>query len=120
MDLPYVQGARILLWLADFFSGNWDNADATAQAAPRLGELGTLFWEPYLAYLTGLMAAASGDDAGVAGSVDRLLATADAHDARLWRLYARHVLTVSAAGRADFDAAYRHASAISPAGALAE
>jgi DNA-binding CsgD family transcriptional regulator len=116
VDLPYVQGARILLWLADFFAGNWDDAEATAQAAPPLGDLR----EPYLAYLSGWMAAARGDDAGVAGSVDMLLASADAHDARLWRLYARHVLTVSAAGRADFDAAYRHASAISPAGALAE
>jgi DNA-binding CsgD family transcriptional regulator len=79
-----------------------------------------MFWEPYLAYLIGWMAAARGDDAGVAGSVDMLLATADAHDARLWRLYARHVLTVSAAGRGDFDAVYRHASAISAPGVLAE
>jgi DNA-binding CsgD family transcriptional regulator len=119
VDLPYAQAARILLWLADFFAGNWDDADATAQAAPRLSDLGTM-WKPYLAYLIGWMAAARGDDAGVAGSVDRLLATAEAHDARLWRLYARHVLTASAAGRGDFDAVYRHASAISPAGALAE
>jgi len=120
VDLPYVQGARILLWLADFFAGNWDNAEATAQAAPGLGDVGTMLWEPYLAYLIGWMAAARGDDAGAAGSVDMLLATADAHDARLWRLYARHVLTVSAAGRADFDAAYRHASAISAPGGFAE
>jgi DNA-binding CsgD family transcriptional regulator len=116
VDLPYVQGARILLWLADFFAGNWDDAEATAQAAPRLDDLR----EPYLAYLVGWMAAARGDDAGVTGSVDMLLAKADAHDARLWRLYARHVLAVSAAGRADFDAAYRHASAISAPGEFAE
>jgi DNA-binding CsgD family transcriptional regulator len=120
VDVPYASGARVLLWLADFFAGNWDNADATAQAAPRLSDLATMLWEPYFAYLSGWMAAARGDAAGVAGSVDMLLATADAQDARLWRLYARHVLTVSAAGRGDFDAVYRHASAISPAGALAE
>jgi DNA-binding CsgD family transcriptional regulator len=119
VDVPSASGARILLWLADFFAGNWDDADATAQAARRVGDLGTM-WEPYFGYLSGWMAAARGDDAGVAGSVDMLLATADAHDARLWRLYARHVLTVSAAGRADFDGAYRHASAISAPGGFAE
>jgi DNA-binding CsgD family transcriptional regulator len=120
VDVPYAQGARVLLWLADFFAGNWDTADATAQAAPQLSDLGTMLWEPYFAYLNGWMAAARGDDAGVAGSVDRLLAAADAHDARLWRLLSRHVLTMSAAGRADFDAAYRHASAISAPGGFAE
>jgi DNA-binding CsgD family transcriptional regulator len=120
VDVPYAQGARVLLWLADFFAGNWDAADATAQAAPRLSDLGTMLWEPYFAYLNGWMAAARGDGAGVAGSVETLLAAADAHDARLWRLLSRHVLTASAAGRADFDAAYRHASAISAPGEFAE
>jgi DNA-binding CsgD family transcriptional regulator len=120
VDVPYASGARILLWMADFFAGNWDDADATAQAAPRLGELGTMLWEPYLAYLSGWMAAARGDDAAVAGTVDMLLATADAQDARLWRLYARHVLTELAAGRGDFDAVYRHASAISAPSGFAE
>jgi DNA-binding CsgD family transcriptional regulator len=79
-----------------------------------------MLWVPYFGYLNGLIAAARGDDSGVVQSVDTLLEIANTHDARLWRLYARHVLTLSAAGRADFDAAYRHASAISPAGTFAE
>jgi DNA-binding CsgD family transcriptional regulator len=83
-----------------------------------LGDQGNLLSVAYVEYLNGLMAAARGDDAAVRHSVDVLLETAD--DARLWRLYARHVLTLSAAGRADFDEAYRHASAISPTGEFAE
>jgi DNA-binding CsgD family transcriptional regulator len=107
------------LSLAYFVSGDWENAGAIAQAARRLTDQGSPNVS-YFVYLNGLIAAARGDDPGVAQSVDTLLETANAHDARLWRLYARHVLTLSAAGRADFNAAYRHASAISPAGVFAE
>jgi DNA-binding CsgD family transcriptional regulator len=120
VDVPYASGARILLWVADFFAGRWDYADATAQASPQLSDQGTLLWVPYLEYLNGLMAAARGDDAGVTRAVQLLLETANSHDVRLWRVYARHILTLSAAGRADFDTAYRHASAISAPGVFAE
>ena len=119
-EVPHAAPAGIMLWLADFFGGNWDNAEATARAIPRLGDQGNLLSVAYVEYLNGLMAAARGDDAAVSQSVDVLLETAKAHDARLWRLYARHVLTLSAAGQADFDAAYRHASAISAPGEFAE
>jgi DNA-binding CsgD family transcriptional regulator len=120
VEVPYGAPAGIMLWLADFSSGNWDNAEATARAIPRLGDQGNLLSVAYVEYLNGLMAAARGDDAAARQSVDVLLETANAHDARLWRLYARHVLTLSAAGRADFDTAYRHASAISAPGGFAE
>jgi len=119
-EVNHGPAAGIMLWLAEFFSGNWDNAEATARAIPRLGDQGNLLSVAFVEYLNGLMAAARGDDAAARQSVDVLLETADAHDARLWRLYARHVLTLSAAGRADFDAAYRHASAISAPGGFAE
>jgi DNA-binding CsgD family transcriptional regulator len=85
-----------------------------------LSDQGIMLWVPYLEYLNGLMAAARGDDGGARRSVDLLLETADAHDVRLWRLYVRHILTLAAAGRADFEAAYRHACAISPAGVFPE
>jgi DNA-binding CsgD family transcriptional regulator len=119
--VTYASGARVLLWLADFLAGDWDNANATARAARRLGtEQGTMLWDPYFDYLTGMMAASTGDDVGVKRSTDALLETANAHDARLWQLLARQVLVHAAAGRPDFDMVYRHASAISPAGTLAE
>jgi DNA-binding CsgD family transcriptional regulator len=119
-EVPHAAPAGIMLWLADFACGNWDNAEATARVIPRLGDQGNLLSVAYVEYLNGLMAAARGDDAAVRQSVDVLLETANTRDARLWRLYARHVLTLSAAGRADFDATYRHASAISAPGEFAE
>jgi len=120
VEVPHGAPAGIMSWLADFAAGNWDSAEATARAIPRLGDQGNLLSVAYVEYLNGLMAAARGDDAAVKQSVDVLLETADARDARLWRLYARHVLTLSAAGQADFDAVYRHASAISAPGGFAE
>ena len=120
VEVPHGAPAGIMLWLAEFSGGNWDNADATARAIPRLGDQGNLLSVAYVAYLNGLMAAARGDDAAARQSVDVLLETANARDARLWRVYARHVLTLSAVGRADFSAAYRHASAISAPGEFAE
>jgi DNA-binding CsgD family transcriptional regulator len=121
VGVAYASGARVLLLLADFLGGDWKNANATARAARRVGtDQGTMLWDPYFEFLNGLMAASTGDDVGVKRSVDILLETANAHDARLWQLLARQVLTHAAAGRPDFDAVYRHASAISPAGVLAE
>jgi DNA-binding CsgD family transcriptional regulator len=119
-EVNHGPAAGIMLWLAEFFGGNWDNAEATARAIPRLGDQGNLLSVAFVEYLNGLMAAARGDDAAAKQSVDVLLETANAHDARLWRLYGRHVLTLSAAGQADFNEAYRHASAISAPGEFAE
>jgi DNA-binding CsgD family transcriptional regulator len=117
VEVPHGPPAGIMMWLAEFFGGNWDSAEAIARAIPRLGVLLSV---AYVEYLNGLLAAARGDNAAVRQSVDVLLETANARDARLWSLYARHVLTLSAGGRADFDAAYRHASAISAPGEFAE
>jgi DNA-binding CsgD family transcriptional regulator len=119
-EVNHGPAAGIMLWLAEFFGGNWDNAEVTARAIPRLGDQGNLLSVAFVEYLNGLMAAARGHDTAVRQSVDVLLETANAHDVRLWRLYARHVLTLTAAGQADFDAAYRHASAISAPGEFAE
>jgi DNA-binding CsgD family transcriptional regulator len=81
---------------------------------------GTMLWDPYFEYLNGLMAASTGDDVGVKRSVDFLLEHANANDVRLWPLLARQVLTQYSAGRGDFDGVYRHATAISSDGVLAE
>jgi DNA-binding CsgD family transcriptional regulator len=121
VGVAYASGARVLLWLADFLAGDWESANETARAARRVNtDQGTMLWDPYFEYLNGLMAASTGDELGVKRSVDVLLETTSANDVRLWQLLARQVLTQSAAGRGDFDAVYRHACAISPAGVLAE
>jgi DNA-binding CsgD family transcriptional regulator len=121
VGVAYASGARVLLWLNDFLAGDWESANATARANQRLcSDQGPMLWDPYFEYLNGLMAASTGDDDGAKRSVDGLLETANANDARLWPLLARQVLTQAAAGHGDFDAVYRHASAISPPGLLAE
>ena len=86
VGVTHASGARVLLWLTDFLAGDWENANAIARAARRLRtDQGTMLWDPYFEFLSGLMAASTGDDVGVKRSVDTLLETADAHDARLWQ-----------------------------------
>ena len=113
--------AKGVAWMAQFRAGDWAEARAMSRAARQLDEHHErLLWALHFAHLDGLMAALTGDDDTVARSTARLLATADAQDARLWRLYARHVLVFAAASRADFDAVYRHATAIGSAGTFPE
>jgi AAA ATPase domain len=94
VGVAYASGARVLLWLTDFLAGDWENANATARETRRLRtDQGPPLSDPYFDYLTGLMAASTGDDATAQRSVDVLLETANLNDARLWQLLARQVLT---------------------------
>ena len=121
VSMQVVMSAKGLAWVAQFRAGEWAEARATSRAARQLDDHHErLLWALHFAHLDGLMAALTGDDDTVARSTERLLATADAQNARLWRLYARHILVFAAASHADFDAVYRHATAIGSAGTFPE
>jgi len=120
-DVPMqnVHGAKGLLWMAEFAAGDWGRARATAESARLMAEdQGRLLWQPSLDYFDGVLAAATGDDDARRQIKARLVETAEKFGANLCRYCADHVELLAAAGRADFEAAYRHATAIHSPGAF--
>jgi DNA-binding CsgD family transcriptional regulator len=70
-------------------------------------------------FLRALLAAARGDDDTVSSLADQMIAWSVPRGVQVVHMYASHARTLAALGRADFEAAFNHASAISPAGTLA-
>jgi len=112
--------ALFLLGNAAYFTGRWDELEAVTAEGLRLcedHEYRLLAWPGY--FLRGLVAAARGD-VSASGEVQELMSGwASPRRIRLLQLYTAHIACLEALGRQDFDAAYRHAARISPAGELA-
>jgi DNA-binding CsgD family transcriptional regulator len=120
-DVPmqHVIGGKGLLWLAEFAAGDWGRARATAESARVMAEdQGRLLWQPSLDLFDAMLASATGDDDARRQITARLVETAEKFGANLCRYCADNVELHAAAGRADFEAAYRHATAIHPPGAI--
>ena len=77
------------------------------------------FFTWYFWYSRAVIAAARGDDDTVGLLSDQITRSATPRGVGAALHYVRHVRTVADLGHGDFDRAYQHASAISPAGTFA-
>ena len=112
--------ALILLGFDDFWTGQWDQAhglleEAVEQCESR-GYL-LLAWPGH--HVQALLAAARGDYAATRALTGQMIEWAAPRRARAVLPYAWQAQTIAALGRGDFEEAYQHATAVSPAGTLA-
>ncbi|MFD9740390.1 AAA family ATPase [Umezawaea sp. NPDC059074] len=110
--------ALFLLGNDAFHSGQWAEGQASVEKGLDLcARHGYQLLARPGRFLRALIGAARGED--VQEEVRELEDWADSRRAGLVRHYARHVAALDALGRRDFDAAYRFATAITPAGRFA-
>ncbi len=112
--------ALVLLAFDDLLTGNWIEADALAAEAVALcDEKGyvLLGWPARLG--RAVIAAARGDSATASAIADEMSRWATPRAVTKVQMYAHQVRSLDAIGRADYESAYRHAVALSPAGVLA-
>lgn len=112
--------ALFLLANEGYLAGRWDEVAACCDEGHALcAKHGyrLLIWPGV--FLRGLLAAARGDEATVRAQTDAMIRWAVPRRVGIVRMYAAHVSALAALGSGDFEAAYRHASLISPAGELA-
>nr|WP_272955040.1 LuxR family transcriptional regulator [Kribbella shirazensis] len=108
------------LGVDDFHRGKWDEAaefaaEGLAVSEDRAG--GFFSWYPR--YHQALLAAVRGRFDTARALVDQIAGWAGPRGAGTARAFAHHALVLADLGRGDYEAAYRHATAISPAGVLA-
>lgn len=104
----------------DFHRGEW--AEAAELAAEGLGiceEPGARFFGWYFRYHQALLAAVQGRFETSRALADRMTGWAGARGVGTAMTYARHARGLADLGEGDFESAYQHATAISPAGTLA-
>jgi DNA-binding CsgD family transcriptional regulator len=104
-----------------FLTGDWDAAGRAAEQAVELCRVyGYHLIGAWPArYIHALLAAATGDDETVRSVGGEMVQWAVPRGVRSVQWYALHAQALAALGRSDFEEAYRHASAISPAGTFA-
>jgi DNA-binding CsgD family transcriptional regulator len=111
--------ALFLIGNDDYFTGSWEELDrVTAEGLRLCDELGYQMLEWPGRFLRGLVAAARGDDATVQEMTDRMAAWAFPRRVGSVQGYIDHIACQAALTRGDYDAAYRQATRISPAGEL--
>ena len=112
--------ALALLGFDAFLTGQWDSLAETADEAVALCDshsYGLLRWPSRS--LQALLAAVRGDSANVSAIAEEVTAWAVPRRAEAMHVYVLHARVLDAIGRGDFESAYRHACAISPAGTIA-
>jgi DNA-binding CsgD family transcriptional regulator len=113
-------GALMHLCLNDYLTGRWDECVQLAEEGIQLCEdSGYQFFTWYFWYCRAIVAAARGDDDTADRLADQIMSFAIPRGVGVAVHYARHVRTVAGLGRGDFESAYQHAAAISPAGVFA-
>lgn len=111
--------ALFLLGNEDFFTGAWEDMDEVVSEGLRMcDELGYRMLEWPGQHLRGMVAAAREHDATVQWTTDRMAAWAFPRRVGSVQGYLANMACLAALTRGDYDAAYRHASSISPAGEL--
>ncbi|MFI9543780.1 AAA family ATPase [Streptomyces sp. NPDC052016] len=104
----------------DFHRGEW--SEAAELAAEGLGiceEPGARFFGWYFRYHQALLAAVQGSFETSRALADQMIGWAGARGVGTAVTYARHALILADLGEGDFESAYQHATAVSPAGTLA-
>jgi DNA-binding CsgD family transcriptional regulator len=113
-------GALMHLCLDDYLTGRWDECVELADEGAQLCQAsGYPFFTWYFWYCRAVVAAARGDSTTADRLTDKITRFATPRGAGTALHYARHVDTVADIGRGKFESAYRHATAVSPAGTLA-
>ncbi|MEU8819187.1 LuxR family transcriptional regulator [Actinoplanes sp. NPDC048796] len=113
-------GALMHLCLDDFVTGRWAEGQELADeglALCRSHNYDFIVW--YFLYHQGVLAAVRGDHLAAARWADELTDVAERRHARGAARFAHQARALSALGRGDHEAAFRHASGLSPAGELA-
>ena len=108
------------LCVDDFFTGRWDESEELAGEGLALCEAHgylLLAWPFRLG--AALVAAGRGDYDRTRALTDEMMLWAVPRRIRGVQMFASHARTIAALGQGDFEAAYRHAAAISPAGNFA-
>lgn len=112
-------GGLMHLCLDDYLTGLWDELAELADEGLQLCEdFGYKFFTWYFLYNQAMVAAARGDAATSTALADRITHWAVSRGVRVAMHYADHCRVLTCLGSGDFEGAYRHASAISPAGIL--
>jgi DNA-binding CsgD family transcriptional regulator len=115
-----VVSALNFMCLDDFLTGEWDELEQLlAEAFEICDHAGLSLYVPVLRYDRALVAAARGDDALARELADAITGWAQPRGAHLIAQFANHARGLAALGRGDFEAAYRHASAIGLPGEFA-
>jgi DNA-binding CsgD family transcriptional regulator len=110
-------GAQNLLALDGYLAGDWDEADRRATAAGELaGACGHRLARATARIVSGLVAAARGETAAARQVADETIQWAAPRGVRKLQVAATYVRVLAALGNSDFEAAYRQATRISPAG----
>jgi DNA-binding CsgD family transcriptional regulator len=112
--------ALIYLCVDDFITGRWDEIGQLADEGLEMGDAhGYHHFEWPFHYHQALVAAVRGDQETSRIQIDEALRWATPRGARGVELYIHHAQGLAALARSDFEDAYRHAVAISPAGVFA-
>ncbi|MET8769132.1 AAA family ATPase [Streptomyces sp. NPDC004658] len=108
------------LCLDDFATGRWEEGQRLADEGLALAKAhGYDFISYYFLFHQALLAAARGQDAAMHRWADELTRVTTQRRAYGAARFADHARSLGAIGRGDFEAAYHHACALSPAGTLA-
>jgi DNA-binding CsgD family transcriptional regulator len=108
------------LCVDSFMAGRWDQAGELADEAIRLSEAfgyGLLAWSGL--WCKAVIAAGRGDVATVDMLADEMTRWAVPRRMLMVQHYCQHAKELAALGRGDYEAAYQHATAITPPGTLA-
>ena len=112
--------ALLLLGCEGLLSGSWDEVSRLADEASGQCEAHNYQLLAYLLrFQHALIAAARGDDPTMSALTDGMIQWAGPRRLGFVLNYAFHAKALAALGRADYEAAFQHATAISPAGTLA-
>jgi DNA-binding CsgD family transcriptional regulator len=116
---PVIQ-ATTLLALEAYLTGQWDEAERLVQAATGFCEtrgFQLLRWDAHA--VSAYLAASRGEAARAQALADEMVRWAAPRGARRLSSSARYACALAALAASDFEAAYHHATMISPAGQLA-
>jgi DNA-binding CsgD family transcriptional regulator len=108
------------LCVDDFHRGQWEEAAELAAEGLAVCETrGGRFFSWYFHYHQALLAAVQGRFETSRALAEQMIGWAGPRGVGMAQVYARHALVLAGIGQGDFEAAYQHATAISPAGTLA-
>ncbi|MGN9842020.1 helix-turn-helix transcriptional regulator [Nonomuraea sp. H19] len=108
------------LCVDDFHRGEWEEAaELAAEGLAICEERGGRFFGWYFRYHQALLAAVQGRFETSRALAEQMIGWAGPRGVGTAQVYARHALVLASLGQGDFEAAYLHATAISPAGTLA-
>ncbi|MFF0445401.1 ATP-binding protein [Streptomyces sp. NPDC004609] len=112
-------GALMHLCMEDFLTGEWEEAQQLAAEGAALCETGYPFFAWYFQYNQVLLHGARGEAEAGDALADRMLGWATRRGVGGAAAFAHQARTLVCLGSGDYAAAYRHATALTPAGALA-